>query len=201
MAISLFGRLDELLRFEDFRDLQAHQEDVARTFEALGLENGQRYLSIGIGRNKLPPFFALYGGIDVVGIDIDQRRVEYCNSLASKFKLLLEEANGSLNAYIFDIINGSKIEESICNFDIVECVNFTRRYNSRELAQILLSLGKEESAYLASLFGGVGGRENTLVHAIIAEAARNNKKYEVIADNLLVSDKYKDSRTALIKVY
>ena len=203
MAISVHNRLerlDFLLGLEEFSNLQNYRDDIERTFKALGLESGQKYLSIGIGRNRLPPLFALYGGLDVVGVDTDQRRIEYHKRVSSKFKDVLEESSGSLKALNLNV-DENLMKWYVGMFDVVECVNFTRNCDPTELAQILLSLGKKESGYLVSLFGGVDGRKNTLAQAVIAESGRLNKKQEVIADDLLVSDKYTNSRAALIRVY
>lgn len=126
MAVSVYGRLerlDLLLGFEEFSNLQNKRDDMRRTFEALGLESGQDYLSIGIGRNRLPPSLALCCGLNVVGIDIDERRVEYHNSLALKFKEMLEDSNGSLKACKLNV-NEDPINGHIGIYDLVECVNF-----------------------------------------------------------------------------
>lgn len=50
--------------------LESDKERIRRTLEALSLQEGESYISMGIGKNVLPILVAIQG-INVVGVDID----------------------------------------------------------------------------------------------------------------------------------
>ena len=199
MIVTINDILDEVSHHEGFEYLLSKKEEITITLEQLNLKPGQKYYSLGIGKNSLPILAAL-SGLDVVGIDVNPENILYQEGSALSFKEMLNINGGSLAVYHWDIDKNPK-EPAYGEFDLVECVNFTRKYDPMELARHLVSMGKSDALYLASIFGGPQGRESPLVTGIIRTAVNINKSYEIIDEKLLASDRYPNSRSTLINVY
>lgn len=173
----------------DFDVLSSDRSNLEKTISSLNLKTGQRYVSVGIGTNILPFMIALHG-VDVVGFEIERECVEYQAMLREKYGPLLKEVRGSI-----DVINFNIDSDPICemprDFDIVECVNFQRKYdNNRELGDTILSLGVPNAKYLLSLFGGPESEDNQLVKAVQLAAANTGRMLKVLKSNLYVSRGY-----------
>lgn len=159
-------QLGDLLRIEGFEDLKPYQDGLQQTFEVLDLKPGERYVSVGIGKNRIPLLAALLG-LEVVGLEPDHSTREYQAAAAQRISKLINQAGGKFDVFPTDI-DTTPIGDLQSGFGIVECVNFNRRYDVQEIAQTLVASGPA-SRYFLCLHGGPGGKNDQLVQAVLRQ--------------------------------
>ena len=170
--------LDEILKMDGLGDLEPRREEIGRTLEALSLQGNQEYLSIGIGRNRLPLIVALHG-LNVTGVDFDEEKLQYQREQSGKFAVQLKEAGGSLKLINVRIAI-EPLHDLHGKYDYIECVNFRLRgEHESELAQILLNLGKPVSSYLIATWGGPTGTEDKTIQELVKELENMQKKFQI----------------------
>jgi SAM-dependent methyltransferase len=193
--------------------LNHRRDKIVKTLDSLSLQRGEKYLSVGIGKNLFPLIVAMHG-IDVRGVDIDEKCLNYQKELAEKFDPYLRKAGGSLTVYNFNVDDPNQTEDIggfetpglfdlHDSFDIVEFLNVSSQIGDTdsELAHILLNFGKPESRYLISTFGGPSGKNDITINALIAEAEGFGKRSQIVNTSLFVSNKYNFNNGVLLRVY
>jgi len=196
LLFNMIISLDQMLEF--MPDLKPRKRDIQKTLDALDLQHGQRYLSVGIGKNRFPLLVALHG-LEVTGFDIDQDSVVYQTNLSKCFAAHLQKVGGGLKVERLDI-DATPLYDIPKEFDIIECVNFSHKYDEREIAQTLLALGNQQSTYLVSLFGNSLKENDKLAKSLKNEAQNLSKKVE-INGNFFTSDIYPYCEGVLLKIY
>lgn len=181
-------------------DLKRAEAQIKKTLEALSLEGGERYISLGIGKNLLPFIIAMQG-VKVIGIDISLDVLTFQMQMLDRFGRYLSQSHGSFEVYNLnfdDPYTGTKpipgfskldYDEIRDSFDRVECVYFNHREGEPDLAQILLSLAKPGARFFVSAPGGSFSSEDRAAQALInATAYKSNRpQLEVVATSLYVS--------------
>lgn len=194
--------LDEIL--ELMPELKLHRDEIKRTLDVLDLLESREYLSIGIGKNKLPLIIALHG-LKVIGFDINEEILQHQRKLSTDFAPYLQKAGGSLEVINFDVFyhppTTPPINHFYGRFDYIECVNFNSRDGERELAQTLLNFGKSDAVYFVSSFAGPIGADDKIVKALIEEVTRMRRSSRIIQTNLFTSDTYTRADGVVLKVY
>ena len=184
-------------------DLKKDEDRIRETLEALSLERGDRYISLGIGKNLLPLIIAMQG-VDVVGVDISSEALNFQMQNLARFGGHLKESQGSFSLYNLnfdDPYTGTKpipgfskpdYDKLMGSFDVVECVYFNHRDGEADLVQILLNLAKPDARFFVSAPGGyVGPLDRTAQALISATAPKSDRpKLEVVATGLYVSTQH-----------
>ena len=193
--------LDEILELVDLGNLKTRKEEMQKTIDALSLQRGGKYLSIGVGMNSLPLIVALHG-LNVTGIDISEESLQYQRELSEKFATQLKEAGGGLKLANIDIENGS-LRGLDGRFDCIECVNFRSKEDPlTSFAQILLYFGKPESCYLIATWGGLSGVDDSTLQALISTVKDSKRRFQIVETGLFTSDKYTHPpHGVVLKVY
>ena len=196
--------LDEILQLtwdempNPMTGLELNKDKIQTTLDALSLQKGEEYLSLGIGKNILPFIVAMHG-VNVTGLDTDPEVLKYQSDISEKFSSNLQSANGSFTVYNFNFddpyatqhVNGFEtppVGDFYNRFDIVECVFFNHREGESDLAQIELNFGRQEARYFVSTPGGLIGREDRIVTSLIDQIKMLGGNAEVTATDLYSSN-------------
>ena len=188
------------------------EAQIKKTSEALSLREGERYISLGIGKNLLPLIIAMQG-VNVTGVDINPEVLAFQMQMLGRFGRYLSQSHGSFEVYNLnfdDPVTGTEhlpgfivpdIYRMYNAFDIVECVFFNHREGEADLAQILLNLAKPDARFFVSAPGGqVQGRDRT-AHALINETTLRSDRLqlEVVATGLYVSTSHSNNYGVVLK--
>ena len=193
-------------------DLKRDEAQIKKTLEALSMEGGERYISLGIGRNLLPLIIAMQG-VNVIGIDTSPDVLAFQMQMLDRFGRYLSQSHGSFEVYNlnfddpytgtkpipgFSKLDYDKIRDS---FDRVECVYFNHRESAADLAQILLSLAKPSARFFVSAPGGhIGPLDRTAQALINATGSKSDRpRLEVVATGLYVSTYHSNNYGVVLK--
>ena len=180
-------------------NIKQDEAQIKKTLEALSLREGERYISLGIGKNLLPLMIAMQG-VHVTGVDISPEALAFQMQMLDRFGRHLSQ-RGSFAVYNLnfdDPYTGTKpipgfvvpdYAKMMSSFDIVECVYFNHREGEADLAQILLNLSKPGARFFVSAPGGSFSPLDRTAQALInATASKSDRpQLEVVATGLYVS--------------
>ncbi|MBI2558120.1 hypothetical protein HYW20_02250 [Candidatus Woesearchaeota archaeon] len=179
----------------DFEGLSHYKSKLEETINSLNLEVGQRYLSVGIGSNLLPLMIALRG-VAVIGFDLNKEHTNFQFDLGKRYDHQLKQVRGSFDIIELDI-DSTPLSVIPRGFDVIECVNFQRRYDDKELADTIISLGLPNAKFFVSYFGGLQNEDNQLVRTIQREAESFGRKVRVVKPNLYAGTVYHNTAILL----
>ena len=186
------------------QNLSSDEPKIAETLDALALEQGQTYLSMGIGFNVLPLIVALHG-LHVTAVDIARDVLQYQKDISDRCGDHLRQVGGSLTVFNYDYdapyltkpVDGFETPSNgqlSGGFDIVECVYPNLKGQERGLAHTIFNFSRNSSRYLVSSRGGPQGKDDKIVLGLMYRigmgAATTGISPEIVRTGLYASNRH-----------